>query len=100
MSGQYDFKSDDRRRCNPHNTIMEAATMVLRDYNRDHEGNECSLIKGTYDGQLTHKGHIPIFIEDNSIHLYGEKDEDNELIVEEIVKRCKKDGLDVEILYD
>ena len=30
----------------------------------------------------------------------GERDEDNELIAEEIVKRCKKDGLDVKIFYD
>ena len=101
MFGQYDFSSSDKRRCkDSHNIIMQAATMAAINYNKTHEGIECYLIEGGHEGQLTHRGHIPIFIEDNSIHLYGERDEDNELIAREIVRRCREKGLDVEIRYD
>ena len=101
MSEEYGFGSNDSRRYGDnHKTIMQAATMAAINYNNTHEDIECYLIEGGHEGQLTHPGHIPIFIEDNSIHLYGGRDEDNELIAEKIVKRCKKDGLDVKIFYD
>ncbi len=101
MFGQYGSDSDDERRCrDSHNIIMQAASMAAINYNKTHEDIECYLIEGRHEGQLTHIGHIPIYIENNSIHLYGERDEDNELIAEDIVRRCKKDGLDVKILHD
>jgi len=101
MFRQYDFSSNDEGICkDSHNIMMQAATMAAINYNKTHEGIECYLIEGGHEGQLTHRGHIPIFIEDNSIHLYGERDDDNELIAREIVRRCKDNGLDVEIKYD
>jgi hypothetical protein len=101
MSEEYGFGSNDSRRYRDnHNVLMQAATIAVIDYNNTHEDIECYLIEGGHEGQLTHPRHIPIFIEDNSIHLYGERDVDNELIAEEIVRKCKKDGLDVKIFYD
>ena len=52
---------------------MQAATSAVIDYNNAYEDIECYLIEGGHEGQLIHPGHIPIFIEDNSIHLYGGK---------------------------
>jgi hypothetical protein len=100
MSGQYDSGSGNRMEGrDTHNILMQAATLVAINYNNSHDGIECYLVEGSHEGQLTHSGHMPIFIENNSIHLYGQ-DEDNELIAGEIVRRCKDEGIDIKVLYD